>query len=39
LYTVLNNTSAESQRKKTRREEERVDGNNFITGIPIIFSL
>ena len=39
LYTVLNNTSAGLWRKKTRREEERVDGNNFVTGILIVLSL
>ena len=39
LYTVLNNMSARSQRKRTRREEEGVDRNNFVTSTPIILSL
>src|SRR5216110_3485520 len=39
LYTVLNNTSAGPRRKRTRREEEGVDGNNFVTGTPIVLSL
>ena len=39
LYTVLNNMSAGLRRKKTRREEEGVNGNNFVTGTSITFTI
>ena len=39
LYTVLNNISVGLQRKRTRKEEKEVNGNNFVTSTPIILSL